>query len=289
MPEPRHISLLDDTRQTGVYRIRHLLTNKKYVGSAAVSFKSRWSKHRRELNAGKHHSPHLQRAWNKYGEDAFVFEIVERTEPQHAVAQEEVFIAYWKATDPDHGYNQCARCSSPLGLKRSAETRKKMSDSLKRANSSEEKKELLRERNRQRVWTPESRAKLADHNRGRKHSEKTREKIAAVSRNMSQETRDKISAAAKGRNPTEQQRQRLIEYNRTREMTQEIRDKIGAGNRGKTVSEEARAKISVAGKGRTQSPEHVAKRVAARAASYVVSDETRQKMSESARNRQHTN
>jgi group I intron endonuclease len=47
-----------------------------YVGSSK-DIHRRWKEHVRELNKGIHHSPHLQRAWDKYGRSDFVFEIVE--------------------------------------------------------------------------------------------------------------------------------------------------------------------------------------------------------------------
>ena len=55
------------------------MNGKKYVGSA-VNFKRRRRKHRKSLRKGTHHSPHLQNAWNKYGEDNFKFDVLEYVE-----------------------------------------------------------------------------------------------------------------------------------------------------------------------------------------------------------------
>jgi len=60
----------------GVYRIRNKLDSKRYIGSAQ-DFDERWDTHRKELRKGTHYNPHLQNAWNKYGEENFVFEIEE--------------------------------------------------------------------------------------------------------------------------------------------------------------------------------------------------------------------
>ena len=65
---------------SGVYKIVNRITSKYYIGSAVnMSFNKsgRWYRHKRELIANRHHNPHLQRAWNKYGEDAFEFIILE--------------------------------------------------------------------------------------------------------------------------------------------------------------------------------------------------------------------
>ena len=58
--------------QTGIYQIRNLANNKYYIGSS-VDMSGRRRSHWCHLRANKHHGRHLQRAWNKYGEDAFEF------------------------------------------------------------------------------------------------------------------------------------------------------------------------------------------------------------------------
>jgi group I intron endonuclease len=61
---------------SGIYKIINKLNGKYYVGSSKNIFE-RWNIHLRNLNNCKHHSDYLQRAWNKYKPDNFVFEIVE--------------------------------------------------------------------------------------------------------------------------------------------------------------------------------------------------------------------
>lgn len=57
--------------QTGIYCIRHLDTNRRYIGSTGreSGFAQRWSEHKRALDHHRHKNDHLQRAWNKYGAD----------------------------------------------------------------------------------------------------------------------------------------------------------------------------------------------------------------------------
>ena len=62
--------------KTGVYRIRNINNNDCYVGSAK-DIDKRWYRHKYDLNRNKHGNEHLQRAWNKYGENLYVFEIIE--------------------------------------------------------------------------------------------------------------------------------------------------------------------------------------------------------------------
>ena len=63
-------------RTNCIYAIRNIQNNKRYIGST-INVKKRWSEHQRTLRNGTHHARHLQRAWKKYGEDAFVFELLE--------------------------------------------------------------------------------------------------------------------------------------------------------------------------------------------------------------------
>jgi group I intron endonuclease len=64
---------------TGIYKIRNIINNDYYIGSAK-NIKRRWDRHRCGLRNNKHENIILQRAWNKYGEENFVFEIIENCE-----------------------------------------------------------------------------------------------------------------------------------------------------------------------------------------------------------------
>lgn len=68
--------------EAGIYMIQNVLNGKKYIGSTNC-FKRRLTRHRSELRMGIHHAIHLQRAYNKYGEDKFIIAILEKCEPIH--------------------------------------------------------------------------------------------------------------------------------------------------------------------------------------------------------------
>ena len=61
----------------GIYKIKNKVNHKVYIGES-IDVKARWSKHRSDLRKGIHHSKYLQIDWNRYGEKAFKFSIVER-------------------------------------------------------------------------------------------------------------------------------------------------------------------------------------------------------------------
>jgi len=60
----------------GIYRILNLINNKYYIGSSK-NITKRIREHKRLLRKGEHENKHLQSAWNKYGEQNFVFEIIQ--------------------------------------------------------------------------------------------------------------------------------------------------------------------------------------------------------------------
>lgn len=62
-----------------IYKIRNVVNNKFYVGSTTDT-RERFRNHRQMLRGNRHHCPHLQASWNKYGEDCFKFEVVEVVE-----------------------------------------------------------------------------------------------------------------------------------------------------------------------------------------------------------------
>jgi hypothetical protein len=61
---------------SGVYQIVNKFNNKVYIGGT-LNLRERIINHVSELKHHKHHSIHLQRAFDKYGIDAFYFEILE--------------------------------------------------------------------------------------------------------------------------------------------------------------------------------------------------------------------
>jgi len=62
---------------TGIYLIQNKINGKNYVGSS-ININCRWNKHKSLLRRGLHKNENLQIEWNKYGEDCFKFEVVEK-------------------------------------------------------------------------------------------------------------------------------------------------------------------------------------------------------------------
>ena len=112
----------------GVYQIINKITGKFYVGRSKNDLEQRWKDHWSLLKRGLHHSVYLQNAWNKYGEDAFIFQPIDlllETEEEQKSAEQEVLDTFW---DFDLLYNMSKSANGGSGSK-SEETRKRMSKS----------------------------------------------------------------------------------------------------------------------------------------------------------------
>lgn len=95
-----------------IYRIRNISNGHYYIGSTVDSRKRFWE-HRKQLRLGTHVCVYLQRAWNKYGEDFFKFEIVEQL-----ASRDELFPAEQRLLDEhfgkDYCYNVAAYADAPM-------------------------------------------------------------------------------------------------------------------------------------------------------------------------------
>ena len=60
----------------GVYMIVCEANDEVYIGQTRC-FRERWTNHRRHLRENRHYNRFLQGNWNKYGEEAFRFAVVE--------------------------------------------------------------------------------------------------------------------------------------------------------------------------------------------------------------------
>ena len=120
---------------SAIYAIVNQVTRDMYVGSAVV-VNRRWSSHRSQLRKGTHHCKHLQNAHVKYGEQSFDWEIIEFVDDTNKLIKREQFwIDFFKPI-----YNKRAIADSCLGLKRSEESRLKMSVAQTGKKQSEETK-----------------------------------------------------------------------------------------------------------------------------------------------------
>ena len=107
---------------SGIYLIVNLINGMFYVGST-ICFKDRWCVHRNQLNTNLHKSTYLQNAWNKYGEEAFQFIIVEIVEDRNKLEEiEQLWMDASNCYNSKFGYNLRTKAYSNKGIKRTKES-----------------------------------------------------------------------------------------------------------------------------------------------------------------------
>lgn len=224
---------------SGIYQIKNQINGKRYIGSA-VSIRHRWAQHLNDLCRGKHHNTHLQRAFNKYDEAIFVFEILEETKLENLIEWEQ---HYFDTLKPE--YNISPTAGSSLGVRHSEETRAKMCIAMTGERNSNYGKTGEQHPRYGKRHSAKTRAEMSiahmgerNHNYGKHPSEKTLAKMREAQagerhfmygKHHNAETLKRMRAAKLGeRNPN---------YGKTGEQSP---------NYGKHLSMETRAKISVA-------------------------------------------
>ncbi len=192
---------------SGVYCIRNTISGRVYVGSA-VRPRQRWNLHRSLLARGMHHSTKLQRSWEKYGPDAFMFEMLEQVEPSLLVEREQAWIDKLNAACPRTGFNMAPVAGSSLGRKHPPEVLAKMRKPHRSPppRTAEHRANLSAGRighhwNKGIPKTTEHRAQLSAAKKGKSCpwiAESNRRRKGETKRPLSAETRAKMSQAKKG-------------------------------------------------------------------------------------------
>lgn len=179
--------------RAGIYRIVNTINGKQYIGST-VDVPRRLREHARALRRNAHHSDHLQRAWDKYGESAFVFEPLWSVEPvEECLLYEEQLAFNYLPTE----YNGTKIASSRFGLM--PETRAKIAASHKGLRPTADTRARMAASQKRRAAAPEERARLSAIRKAAPVSEATRRKLTEANRGRvkSKSEREKLSAAQK--------------------------------------------------------------------------------------------
>ena len=261
MIEALSFSELPDYRFMGVYYIQNLVTNRFYIGSSADVY-SRIKSHLNMLQRGVHSNIHLQRSYNKHGQDKFAWGVCEEVfDIDQLLVVEQTWI------DVMGDYNICTEAGSTRGYKATEETRAKLSAVKSGINNpmygtkrpevgeifrklhtgkvlSEEHKRKCSEalKGNRGPWdNPESVAKIIEaaraSNTGRKHSDETRAKVSAagLGRVVSEETREKIRVKSTGRVHSEDTKAKLSEMKKGKTLNLSDEERANRSARAKLI------------------------------------------------------
>lgn len=218
----------------GIYLIENHVTHKVYVGQSCGigGIRGRWRQHLSALRRQKHSNPKLQNAWNKYGEAAFGFRVVEIVESREQAQLDALEQAYIQQHDSfKNGYNMTT--GGNAGTTASDETKRRISASRLGKKTG--------------PLSPEHRSAIAEGLRGSPNLNRTRTptqqaqlRTLALGLKRSSSTRQKQSEALTGRT-----------------IGPEWREKLARAQTGKTLSDETKAKMSQARVGKTRTPESI--------------------------------
>lgn len=210
----------------GIYSIANKINGKRYIGQSN-DIEYRWKNHVIDLNNNKHHSQHLQCSWNKYGQDAFDFSVLEECDCEELTAKEQYWMDYFCTTNGKRGYNMR---SAGSGGKFREESKRKMSISrMGPLNHMYGRTGELHPMfgthpiRKSGVWkhTEETKVKMSEQRKittigegngfyGKRHSDETKEKLreSSTGRKLSQEAVNKIKKALTGLKRTPEQCER---------------------------------------------------------------------------------
>lgn len=123
----------------GIYSIYCISNNKFYIGSASGTnsyykykngFIARFNDHKYKLNNNKHKNSYLQNAYNMYGSENFIFEIVEICDTDKCKLIEIPYMDKYQSMIYQNGFNIIRQSLSNHSGYFSKEHKRKISESL---------------------------------------------------------------------------------------------------------------------------------------------------------------
>lgn len=230
--------------KSGVYTITSIVNNKMYVGMT-VNLNSRRISHWEALANKTHKNQHLQKAYDKYGKDSFVFEVIEECEEQFLCTMEHYWAVLLQVHDRKYGYN--IRPTHPSGEPRHAEeTKNKISKTKKGytlSKSSIDKMVATRKRTGVDKRSASCKQKIAEKATGRKHSEETKKKLR--NRKATEETKKRIAEASTGRKQSKETIEKRMKNIRGKKKPEWFGKKISIAKKGIPMKEEQKQLLSI--------------------------------------------
>lgn len=190
-----------DISKPGIYQIVNTINGDRYIGSS-VNIWVRWKYHTSTLRNNIHHNKYMQRAWNKYGENAFILKPLLICNKNKLSKYEQSCLDIMK---PE--YNISNDVIAPMrGINFSQEHK----DKIAKANAG--KQFRLGQKN-----TEEHRMKISKANIGKKLSEETRKKIGLSKlgntyrrgSKLTDETKEKLRLSHLGYIPNDETRVKM--------------------------------------------------------------------------------
>lgn len=168
--------------KSGIYTITNIVNNKIIVGQSNNVYK-RLNEHKTKLRGNYHENDYLQKSFNKYGEDSFLFELLEECDSLFLLSQEHYWCNILDTHNEKYGYNILS--THPY----------------------------IQMQKRVRPINKQSKCNIINGLKGRKFSEEAKKRMSIskkeyyknnkhhqIGKKLSEETKRKISKANKGKN-----------------------------------------------------------------------------------------
>lgn len=202
----------------GIYRFVNTINGKSYVGRS-VNLRHRYIEHIGLLKKGIEPCTALNNAWKKYGQDAFIYEVVCLCEPNELNQKEEEYIELYDSFN--NGYNCTKGGSGMLGYHHTDEAKEKIGVAFRGKKLSEEHKKKMSEVQKGKHLTPEHRKALSDA-----WTEERKQRFIESRAGINHPNYGKVSKL-KGTNLTEEHKEKL-----KKAWTPERRKKISEYQKG---------------------------------------------------------
>ena len=250
-------------KKSGVYCIKNIVNGKLYIG-ASKNIGQRFSKHKSDLRKGKHGNIYLQRAYDKYKIENFVFKAILICEPFDLNKYEKLLIGLYDSSNKEKGYN--LDLGGNIDICRSPETILKIKMALTGKKLSLEHRKRLRESHIGvncgvdhylcgKKMSAETKRKLSESHMGEKNhfygkhfSEEHKENLSKshIGKKMSEESKLKMSNSRKGRVLSNETRKKLSISHKGLIKSETHRKNLSLSMTGKKASFETRQKIIIA-------------------------------------------
>jgi len=176
----------------GIYAISNTINNKIYIGSTN-DLERRWCEHQHALRQNKHGNCHLQSSWDKHGEKAFEFIVLECLDDLDELVKAEQFWMDFYREGGKELYNFGMAADNPMrGRTHTEEAKRKMCEA--RYNTSPEAREARSCKQREFMLGNQ-------YALGHSHTEETKSRLSAMfkGKEASEETCQRMCLAAKAR------------------------------------------------------------------------------------------
>lgn len=224
--------------ETGIYKITCIENNRFYIGSAK-NIKKRWIRHLNDLKNNKHINILLQRAYNKYGVNAFIFEVIEKCNFEDLIVREQFYLDELRAYEI--GFNIGKKSSGGDNLSNNPNKEEIVNKIKKTINDNISS---MTEEERKEKW---GKSGKLNPNYGNNWSDEMKQKASAIQKNNIN-------------NPLRQRKNKTNEELYGKEKAEEISKKLSKiaserigyknGFFNKTHNDETKEKISKSNKGK---------------------------------------